>query len=136
MLEMLLPLAAAVAPAPGDARAQISAAMAASAAAWNAGKLDGFIAVYAPDATYVGRDGLVQGRAAIAERYRPSFADGGNTRGRLSFSPRGWRHISATHELLFASWRLSGGAEDAAGMTTLLFERRPEGWRIIADHSS
>ena len=118
-------------------QAEIAAAMNASAAGWNAGDLQRFVAIYAADAVFVGRDGLVSGRQAIADRYRPSFADGANKRGRLNFEPLGFRRISATHQVMWARWRLrpASGAEET-GMTTLLFERRPEGWRIVSDHSS
>ena len=135
-------IAVALMAAPGAAQATpvqdaIMAAMADSAAGWNAGDLDRFVAIYAPDATFVTKTGLLRDRRAIAEHYRASFADGGNARGRLSFQPLAWRAISNVHQLLIARWTLapaSGAAE--AGVTTLLFERRADGWRIIADHSS
>ena len=121
------------------ARAGVAAALDDSEAGWNAGNLDRFVAVYAPDATFVTEKGLVRGRAAIADHYRRSFAGGGNTRGKLGFETLGSRIISPVHLLLWARWTLTpadpaGKAE--TGMTTLLFERRPEGWRIISDHSS
>ena len=121
------------------ALAQVEAAMAQSAAGWNAGSLERFVAIYADDATFVGKDGLVQGKAAITARYRPSFGSGGNMRGRLSFDMLGHRVIGPAQLLLFARWRLqSADATKPAetGMTTLLFERRRDGWKIVADHSS
>ena len=126
-----------VAAAPASPQVQVTAAMASSAAGWNAGDLDRFMAVYAGDAIYVTKAGLVQGRAAIADHYRPSFVAGGNSRGMLSFDTLGYRTLSAVHVILFARWRLmpAGGVEQT-GMTTLVFERRKEGWRIISDHSS
>ena len=121
------------------AQAGVAAAMADSAAGWNAGDLDRFVAIYAPDATFVTQKGLVRGYAAIADRYRPSFAGGGNTRGKLSFETLGSRIVSPTHLLLWARWTLTpagAAGKVETGMTTLLFERQPEGWRIISDHSS
>lgn len=134
----LLPLVAliAAAPAPSGPQAQVMAAMAASAAGWNAGDLDRFVAVYADDATFLTKDGVLRGKAAIADRYRPSFAGGGNTRGRLSFEPVAFRSLGPAQLLLIARWRLTGAAKAESGMTTLLWERRPAGWRIAADHSS
>ncbi|WP_374943022.1 YybH family protein [Sphingomonas sp.] len=114
----------------------IEAAMAASAAGWNAGDLDRFMAIYADDAVYVTSKGLVRGKAAIADRYRGSFAKGGNTRGSLSFRMLGERTIDATHRILFARWTLTGATTAESGMTTLVFERRGAAWRIVADHSS
>ncbi len=115
---------------------QVMAAMTASGAGWNAGDLDRFVAVYADDATFVIKDGVLRGKAAIADRYRPSFTASGNARGKLSFEPVAFRMIGPAQQLLIARWRLSGGAKEESGMTTLLWERRPGGWRIVADHSS
>ncbi len=132
VVSMLLAAAAAVTP-----QAAIDAAMADSAAGWNAGDLARFTAVYAPDAVYVAGDKVVRGKAAITERYAGSFANGANTRGRLSFQPLAWRPLSAVHVLHVARWTLTPttGAPQS-GMTTLVFERRKDGWRIISDHSS
>jgi uncharacterized protein (TIGR02246 family) len=125
-----------LAAAPFTPQAAITAAMTDSAAGWNAGNLDRFMAVYADNAIYVTTGGLVRGKAAIADRYRPSFTNGGNARGRLSFRMLGDRRIDATHHILFAQWILMGGVETTSGMTTLVFERRGASWRIVADHSS
>ena len=137
-LILALALVAGAAPAQKpDPQAEVMAAMTASAAGWNAGDLDRFVAVYAPDAGFVTKDGVINGRPAIADRYRPSFIKGGNARGKLSFQAIAYRTISATHRLLFARWTLTpttGAAQ--TGMTTLVFERRRDGWKIIADHSS
>lgn len=134
---LLAPVALiAAAPATDEAaRAGILAAMAASAAGWSAGDLERFMAIYADDAVYVTAKGLVRGKAAIAARYRASFTGGGNARGRLSFGETSFRRIDATHELMWARWTLTGATSET-GMTTLLFERRREGWRIVSDHSS
>lgn len=118
-------------------QAAIDAAMADSAAGWNAGDLARFTAIYAPDAIYVAGDKVVRGKAAIAARYAKSFADGGNTRGRLTFQPLAWRPLSAVHVLHVARWTLTpAGGAPQTGLTTLLFERRKDGWKIISDHSS
>ncbi len=126
----------AAAPALSGPQAQVSAAMEASAAGWNAGDLARFMAVYADDATFVTRDSVIRGRAAITDRYRASFAGGGNTRGKLSFQPVAYRTLGPAQQLLIARWVLTGGAKEESGMTTLIWERRPAGWRIVADHSS
>ena len=140
---MLLPvppiMMAIAAPVPdAAAHAAILAAMADSAAGWNAGDLDRFMAVYADEAVYVTGKGLVRGRSAIADTYRKSFAAGGNTRGRLSFVQPAFRSVGPAHMVLWARWVLApaGEAKGESGMTTLLFERRREGWRIVSDHSS
>ena len=131
----LLLVAAAPAPLAG-VQGQIMAAMTASAAGWNAGDLDRFMAVYADDTVYATKDELLRGKAAVTARYRPGFVGTRNLRGRLSFEPLAFRTVSPAHQLLVARWRLVGGVKDEQGLTTLLWERRPGGWRIISDHSS
>lgn len=126
------------APVSGD-EAAILAAMADSAAGWDAGNLDRFMAVYADDAVFVTRKGLVRGKAAIAATYARSFAVGGNARGRLRFGEPAFRRLDPAHLVLWARWTLTPageGAKNETGMTSLVFERRREGWRIVADHSS
>ena len=141
---MLVPVAAmtlAAAPTPDDgvARTAILTAMTDSAAGWNTGDLDRFMAVYAADAVYVTPKGLVRGKATIADHYRASFGHGGNARGRLTFADVSFRTIDRSHELMWAQWVLQpadpAGKVDT-GRTTLVFERRPGGWKIISDHSS
>ena len=136
-------LATALVAAPATAQtagpqAAVQAAMIASAAGWNAGDLDRFVAIYAKDATFVTSKGVLRGKAEIAERYRPSFKAGGNTRGTLSFQMLAFRKLSDVHQLLVARWTLTpaGGAAAETGLTTLVFERQPAGWKIISDHSS
>ncbi len=132
-------LAAALIAAPASTAQQaVTAVMTDSAAGWNAGDLGRFVAIYADDAVFVTPKGLLRGKAAIADHYRPSFAKRGNTRGKLTFQMLAHRTISDVHQLLFARWILTpadGGTVDQ-GMTTLLFERRKDGWKIISDHSS
>jgi uncharacterized protein (TIGR02246 family) len=129
--------AAIVASPAATPQAAIEAEMAASGAGWNAGALDRFMAVYAEDAVYASGKELARGKAEIAKRYAKSFADGANNRGRLSFQPVAWRTISNVHMLLVSRWTLTPATGAAqSGLTTLLFERRKQGWRIIADHSS
>ncbi len=113
----------------------IAAAMAASAAGWNAGDLDRFMAVYADDALYVTARGVVRGKSAIAARYAPSFIAGGNSRGTLSFAMLAERPIDATHRVLIARWTLTGTTTQS-GYTTLVFARQGGQWRIVTDHSS
>lgn len=136
---MLMPLIAIAMPAPlvEDPQVAIRQAMDASAAAWSAGDIPGFLAIYADDAVFVTRDGLVRGKAAIAARYAKSYGTDAAKRGRLAFALLGFRAIDPTHQLLWARWMLSyPDGKTASGMTSLLFERRAGSWKIVADHSS
>ena len=115
--------------------ATVAAAMAASAAGWNAGDLNRFMAVYADDAIYVTAKGVVRGKAAIATHYAPSFTNGTNSRGMLSFDMLAERAIDARHRVLVARWTLTG-KQVQSGYTTLVFANQGNEWRIVTDHSS
>lgn len=135
---MLIVMAAMALPAPiQDAQKAIEAAMLDSAAGWTAGDMPRFLAIYADDAVFVTKTGLVRGKAAIAARYDKSYGADASKRGALSFHMLGSRAVDATHRMLWAEWHLAypDGRSDK-GMTSLLFERQAGGWKIIADHSS
>jgi uncharacterized protein (TIGR02246 family) len=135
--------APAVAATPVDAaRSAVMAAMQDSAAGWNAGDLDRFMAVYAdaPTTTYVAGAGLAHGKAEIASHYRAYFGGAKSAeRGKLSFDPLDFRLLDPTHALLIARYTVSpAGTRTKAwsGPTSLVFEKRAGGWKIVADHSS
>ncbi len=134
---IVLMLAAATAAPATDPRAGIERAMQDSAAAWTRGDIPRFLAVYAEDAVFVTKTGLVRGKRAIAARYDAGYGKDPRKRGALSFRMLGSRPIDPSHQMLWARWTLSypGGRTDS-GMTSLVFERQAGGWKIIADHSS
>jgi uncharacterized protein (TIGR02246 family) len=124
-----------------QARAAVQAALDASAAAWNAGDLDRFMACYerAATTTYVSGTRFVQGYDAIRANYAERF--GGGTRaamGQLSLEIVDFRMVGSDHAYVVGRFHLHRDAAhggDASGPTTLLFRRTAAGWRIIADHS-
>jgi len=135
---MLMIMAALAMPAPVEsAQAAIEAALIDSAAGWSRGDMPRFLAIYADDAVFVTKDGLVRGKAAIAARYARSYGADASKRGTLSFRILGSRAVDTTHRMLWAEWRLAypGGKTDK-GVTSLLFEKQRAGWKILADHSS
>ena len=69
----------AAAPALSGPQGQVMAAMEASAAGWNAGDLDRFVAIYADDATFVVKDGVLRGKAAIARASRTAATCGASS---------------------------------------------------------
>ena len=120
--------------------AAITNAMEDSAKGWNAGDLDRFMRAYSdyPAPTFVAKDEVIVGKAAIAARYRPRFApDGAARRGTLSFEMLSFRLLDPRHARLVARYRLQiAGEKDRTGATSVVFFKEPQGWKIIADHSS
>lgn len=109
-----------------------------SAQAWNRGDLDGFMADYAPDTlpTYVSHGHVIRGFDAIREVYAPRFAPGA-VRDSLRFEEFNARPVSDGFALVTARFVLfQNGRTTASGPFTLLMQHRPEGWKILHDHSS
>jgi beta-aspartyl-peptidase (threonine type) len=116
----------------------IAAQLDRSAQDWNRGDLDGFLSDYAPESTTTFIDGrrARAGMGFIRENYAPRFAPGAR-RDSLHFEELKVRGLSPTLALVTARFILQRGSEvTASGPFTLVMERRPEGWKILHDHSS
>jgi uncharacterized protein (TIGR02246 family) len=126
------------APGGGDATAAIRAVLEASTAEWNRGNLEGFVLPYDSSATFVTPQGVLRGSRAIRERYAASYFRTGTPTGVLAFRDLEVRMLGRDHALVVGRYVVSGrgGAQEATGLFSLTMIRRPEGWRIIHDHSS
>jgi uncharacterized protein (TIGR02246 family) len=138
---LLAAVLAACAPAPdlpADPTADLEGLMGLSAQAWNAGDLDGFLITYARDSatTFVTARGPVYGFDAIRDRYAARFATGA-ARDSLTFTDFTVRMLGADFVLSTARYVLRrDDSVTATGPFTVIWERRPEGWRMIHDHTS
>jgi beta-aspartyl-peptidase (threonine type) len=140
LLLALAPLACAPAASPpaDDPAPQIHALLEQSARAWNAGDLDGFLITYARDSatTFLTVRGLTHGFGAIRDRYASRFGPGAE-RDSLRFADIELRPLGMDHLLVTARYILErGDSVTATGPFTVIWQRRPEGWRMIHDHTS
>jgi beta-aspartyl-peptidase (threonine type) len=116
----------------------ITAQLERSASDWNGGDLNAFMSDYAAESTttYVdghrARAGIDFIRGVYASRFSP-----GARRDSLHFEEVNVRPLSATLAVVTARFILQRNNEiTASGPFTLVMERRPEGWKILHDHSS
>ncbi len=107
--------------------------------AWNQGRIRAFMEGYAQtDSLRFATGGDVwYGWNRTLQRYQDSFADKGMM-GTLSFDELDITLLSSDHALVFGRWALERSAPHAnvGGLFTLVFQNRPEGWRIVHDHTS
>lgn len=144
MIALMLAVPAAAQQGALGPRVAIEVAMADSAAGWDAGDIDRFLAIYSDDpaTSFTTEKGIARGKADVRKRYLTSYVDQfGPKRGakasRLSFTFDDFRMLGTDHALLIARWKLVDGAGKAlTGMTSLVFRREGSDWRIVADHSS
>jgi ketosteroid isomerase-like protein len=123
---------------PAVLRKQLSAQLERAAADWNRGDLEGFLSDYARESTTTFVDGrrARHGFEYIRDNYARRFAPGVR-RDSLHFEEVETRRLSPTLALVTARFILErNGAVTASGPFTLVMELRPEGWRILHDHSS
>lgn len=116
----------------------VRAVLDAQAAAWNRGDIDAFMDGYdRSDSTRFASGGtVVRGWKTVRDRYKARYATR-EKMGTLSFTDLELTPTGPKSMVVFGRWRLdyAGGGSDG-GLFTLLFERKPAGWRIVADHTS
>jgi uncharacterized protein (TIGR02246 family) len=117
---------------------QITAQLERAAGNWNRGDLEGFLSDYARESTTTFVDGrrARRGFDFIRDNYARWFAPGAR-RDSLRFEEVQVRRLSPKLALVTARFVLHrSGETSASGPFTLIMEQRPEGWRILHDHSS
>jgi beta-aspartyl-peptidase (threonine type) len=110
-----------------------------SAAAWNRADLDGFLETYADDANTAFMGSTVTlGLDSIRTRYQRTYFRDGRPRDQLAFDELVTTMLGENHALMRGRCILTNPADNTRQYCryTLIWEKRPEGWRIIHDHSS
>ena len=130
--------AAAPAAPPSPAEEGVRKVLDAQVAAWNKGDLDEFMAGYwrSPDLTFFAGGNVTRGWEATLERYRKRYRSEGKEMGRLAFRDLDITVLGPDSAVVRGRWQLELKSEKPGGLFTLLFRKRPEGWRIVHDHTS
>ena len=138
---LLLLAAASLAPAgvprPDETKA-IRGVLEAQVVAWNKGDLEGFMAGYwkSPELSFFSGKTKTQGWQATLDRYRKRYQAEGKEMGKLAFSELQVEQLGADHALVKGRWQLTLKDGTPGGLFTLIVRKRPEGWRIVHDHTS
>ncbi|HEY0811505.1 MAG TPA: nuclear transport factor 2 family protein [Longimicrobiales bacterium] len=108
-----------------------------SAAAWNRADLDAFLSTYSSDAVFMGNPPTV-GLAEIRARYQRTYFKDGRPRDQLAFDELRTTMLDPNHALMTGRCILTNPADNSKQYCrfTLIWERRPDGWKMIHDHSS
>ncbi|MBX0334994.1 nuclear transport factor 2 family protein [Pontibacter sp. HSC-14F20] len=119
--------------------AEVRPMLASQSACWSQGNLDCFMQDYwkSDSLLFVGKSGLTYGWQKTLDNYRKSYPDPA-AMGELTFDLKEVRHLAADHMLVVGKWHLQRDADlgDLQGHFSIILKRFPEGWKIIADHSS
>ena len=120
----------------GD-RAAITKILAAQQSNWNQGNVDAFLEGYwrSPDLTFSGSGGIARGWDGVLARYKKNYPDRA-AMGHLDFSGLEFHFLGNDAALVLGHWHLARARGDIGGVFSLVWQRFPEGWRIIHDHTS
>jgi beta-aspartyl-peptidase (threonine type) len=110
----------------------------AQVAAWNKGDLEGFMAGYwaSPQLSFFSGNDTKRGWQATLERYRQRYQSEGRQMGQLSFRDLEIEVLGPDSAFVRGRYQLVVGKEKPTGLFTLIFRLKPEGWRIVHDHTS
>jgi ketosteroid isomerase-like protein len=125
--------------------ADIRAALAAQADAWNRADIPTFMQAYenSPDTTFIGAT-LRKGYAPILDRYTKAYSTK-EQMGTLTFSNLDVRLLPASsgsveYAIVTGAFHLDrtahGDAKKDDGIFSLVWRKGPQGWKIILDHTS
>lgn len=117
---------------------QIREVMADQVEAWNAGDIEAFMAGYwqSDSLRFASGGDVAFGWRTTLERYQRGYPDRA-AMGQLAFDDLDVDLIDSDHAVVFGRWQLTrASGEELGGLFTLLFERMPEGWLIVHDHTS
>lgn len=106
-------------------------------AAWNRGDVDAFLTGYwhSPELTFSGSSGVSRSWDGVLARYKKNYPDRA-AMGQLDFSGLEFRFLGSDAALVLGRWHLKREGGDVGGIFSLVWQRFPDGWKIIHDHTS
>lgn len=123
-----------------DDRAAITAVIEGQAAAWNKGDLAGYMDGYArmPGLIFTSGGHLRRGWQETFDRFKDRYGKDPKAMGHLAFTIDALDAVGAAGEaaIVVGHWNLTETEHAGHGVFSLVFERRPEGWKIVHDHTS
>jgi len=120
-----------------SAQAAITAVLTEQQSAWNRGDVDAFMKGYwdSPDLTFAGSSGITRGFKPVLEHYRRNYPNQA-AMGHLDFSQLEIHQLGNDAALVLGRWHLNRDSGGIGGIFTLIFQRFPDGWKIVHDHTS
>jgi uncharacterized protein (TIGR02246 family) len=115
----------------------IKAVLEAQQSAWNRGDVDAFLVGYwhSSELTFSGSSGVARGWDGVLARYKKNYPDRA-AMGQLDFSDLEFRFLGPDSAMVLGRWHLKRDQDELGGVFTLVWQRFPDGWKIIHDHTS
>jgi ketosteroid isomerase-like protein len=106
--------------------------------AWNRGDLTTYMKgyVHSDELVFTSGGQVRRGWQATADRYQARYGGDRAGMGQLAFEALGVQPVGADGAVVLGKWRLTDTPQAGGGVFSVVLERRPDGWRIIHDHTS
>jgi beta-aspartyl-peptidase (threonine type) len=78
---------------------------------------------------------VARGFDGVLARYKKNYPDR-EAMGELQFSGLEFRFLGPDAALVLGKWHLKRATGDIGGVFSLVWQKFPEGWKIIHDHTS
>ena len=103
---------------------------------WNDGNIEGFMEHYwnSEDFTFQSGNTRLHGWQELLSRYKKSYS--GEKMGTLDFTDISIQVLSNDLAYVLGRWKIIQIDSSREGLFTIIFQRMPEGWKIIHDHTS
>ncbi len=88
-----------------------------------------------PELTFAGASGITRGYAPVLAHYKQGYPDHA-TMGHLEFSDLEVHSLGGNAALVLGKWHLTRDAGNVGGVFSLVFQKFPDGWKIVHDHTS
>jgi ketosteroid isomerase-like protein len=85
--------------------------------------------------TFVSGGTVTRGYRNVLARYKKTY-DTREKMGTLEFSELVIRKVASDIAIATGAWQLTRSGDKPGGRFTLILEKKPEGWRIVYDHTS
>jgi len=99
--------------------------------------VDAFLVGYwhSPELTFSGSNGVSRGWDGVLARYKKNYPDRA-AMGQLEFSGLEFHWLGRDAALVLGNWHLKRERGDIGGVFSLVWQRFPDGWKIVHDHTS
>jgi len=105
--------------------------------AWNEGNIEEYMKGYwnSEETSFVSGGTITKGYGEVLARYKKGYGSR-EKMGTLTFEDLQIRLVSSSSAVATGVWRLQRSNDKPWGRFTLIVEKKPEGWRIVYDHTS
>ena len=99
-----------------------------------AGYMDGY--AKSDDLVFTSGGNVRRGWQVTHDHYQKKYGQDKSGMGHLKFEVLGVQSLGADGAVVLGNWILTNSPSDGRGVFSVVLERRPEGWRVIHDHTS